>query len=594
MSSLVRLARPDSTPTLTPSKLDTLPDQALQTATTTSPPAPESVEQDAWSDIESDDDIALESQIEDVEHDSATEQPLDVVDDAQTPTSSSHAQDHFQENPLFGLLTSLKLQPFPASPAFSAVNEPAISTPQRSSSAPPEEVAPRELRPTPRISDDTAILHAFLSRAAASKRPTPISKRESLSNRRDSDAVRQALASPAKNDILAELDPNSPSPRKPLLSPGNLDSDTAADCPTIVDASQISRAVTTTHVPSGEQRVMRRSIRSRSRLSNFTPLVEAASSKSSSAAAPNKITIRSATDRLTLKRTDAQELASQTRTNTRKNKGGSVMPVVRLCKLAAEAASPEVFADDTSSAVPTKTARGIRWDQTLVYFQEYTNESETQDLDSVEAGPQDNATLGDVIIASTPTKAWARRPKTVSHPAEPDLALETIAPSSEPELDDTAVAAGDTSKVQLPKKRRSRLATPAKALLAPASLLPTDVALSGLPNPSIPAKKSSASSLPAPRKLNLEGSLTDGKENRPTNTPKKSGIPSIKAVLPKLEPRTDAAAEAERPGLASPAKKRAKNGIPKSVPRAPSHREEDLQLPSLCSPAKKRVRPRVL
>ena len=69
----------------------------------------------------------------------------------------------------------------------------------------------------PRVSDDTALLQAFLNRAAEGKNSRRISatKRESITNRRDSDAVRQALASPAKAEVLADLDPNSPSPRKP-------------------------------------------------------------------------------------------------------------------------------------------------------------------------------------------------------------------------------------------------------------------------------------------------------------------------------------------------------------------------------------------
>ena len=72
----------------------------------------------------------------------------------------------------------------------------------------------QEARIRPRISDDTAILHAFLNRAAANRKQPSVSKRESLENQKDSNVVRQALASPAKAEVLAELDPNSPSPHK--------------------------------------------------------------------------------------------------------------------------------------------------------------------------------------------------------------------------------------------------------------------------------------------------------------------------------------------------------------------------------------------
>lgn len=577
------------------------------------------MDQDAWSDIESDDDTPEEAQSQQLEDEpeakgdteseeaclvdeptlnylepsvyvSGKDHPAlqdtpDLSDDAENPMSPARGQD----------AQTATLPAYPTPPQLRAPASPALSTPHRSSSAPPEQVTPHEHRPIPRISDDTAILHAFLNRAAASKRPTPIAKRESLSNRRDSDVVRQALASPAKNDVLGELDPNSPSPRKALLPPGTDDYE-AATGPSSQVVPQVARAAAATPLPPGEQRVMRRSIRSRGRLSTFMPLVESTPSRAASAGAPNKITIGSATDRVALKRTDAQELALLTRTNTRKNKGGSIMPVLRLCKLAAEPTSPDLLADDSSDTARAKLTRGIRWDQTLVYYQHHTNDGETQDPDSAEAAPQETAKLGDAIIAPTPTKSRARRPKALGQPAGQELASETIAPSSDP---DTAVAADDTSKAGLPKKRRSRIATPAKALLAPASLLPADVAsLADPPTTSTTAKRSSTRSLPAPRKLNLDASVTDGKENRLVSTPKKSGIPSIKMALPKLDPPTDTGIEAERIGLASPAKKRAKSGMPKTaigtVQRAPTQKDEDLQLPGLCSPAKKRARPRIL
>ena len=87
---------------------------------------------------------------------------------------------------------------------------------ERAASAPPEEPQMSPQKPAkPRVSDDTALLQAFLNRAAESKSSRKVSatKRESISNRRDSDTIRQALASPAKADVLGDLDPNSPIPR---------------------------------------------------------------------------------------------------------------------------------------------------------------------------------------------------------------------------------------------------------------------------------------------------------------------------------------------------------------------------------------------
>ncbi|KAK3066626.1 hypothetical protein LTR53_016949, partial [Teratosphaeriaceae sp. CCFEE 6253] len=93
--------------------------------------------------------------------------------------------------------------------------QPTPSPFQRAASAPPEEpqISPRKTI-KPRISDDTALLQAFLNRAAESKSSRRLSatEKESLCNRRDSDTIRQALASPARPDVLMEMDPNSPAP----------------------------------------------------------------------------------------------------------------------------------------------------------------------------------------------------------------------------------------------------------------------------------------------------------------------------------------------------------------------------------------------
>ncbi|GAB7350452.1 hypothetical protein MBLNU459_g1056t1 [Dothideomycetes sp. NU459] len=624
-----------------------LPDQAPghQASPPASLPTFESVDQDAWIDIDSDEDAAEEppadesqasptsAEIEDhlptlhdshAVHETVSQNTPRLLEQSQSPTELFRARVAYVEaSSSSEPATLLQFGSHPDLPAFSAAvasEQSPISTPQRSSSAPPEDVAPSEPRPLPRMSDDTAMLHAFLNRAAATKKPTLISKRESLSNRRDSDAVRHALASPAKNDVLGELDPNSPSPRKSQQPHDRIEPEAEEGSSPIPAALEEPRAVADMAAPSGEQRVMRRSIRSRGRLSHFMPMVEAPPSKASAASAPNKITIRSATDRVALKRTDAQEMALLTRTNTRKNKGGSVMPVLRLCKLAAEATSPDLVTSDGAGTALSKPTRGIRWDQTLVYYQDSSNEATSVDPDIAEAEPRESAVLGDVTIAPTPTKMRAaRRPRIPSQAAGGESAALADIPveQQQPERADP-VAAEDTSKAQPPKRRRSRIATPAKALLAPpASLLqPAAVAIGPEPSEPVPGtatKKSVTRALPAARKLVLDGGggggggggpPTDGKENRTASTPKKTGIPSIKSALPRLDPSTGVgvgvgagmgASDAERLGLASPAKKRAKSGVPKTtvlVPRATAHREDEL--PGLSSPAKKPVRPRNL
>ena len=72
------------------------------------------------------------------------------------------------------------------------------------------ETEPEDATMTFAFDDDTALLKNFLSRAAASKanKAENIARRESLQNRRDSDVVRHALASPRK--VLEDKDPTRP------------------------------------------------------------------------------------------------------------------------------------------------------------------------------------------------------------------------------------------------------------------------------------------------------------------------------------------------------------------------------------------------
>lgn len=93
-------------------------------------------------------------------------------------------------------------------------SKPQSPAPRRLHSPPPPprpESGPDDVTMTVAIDDDTAILKDFLTRAAASKAEkaaVTTHKRESLQNRRDSDIIKHALASPRK--VLEEKDPNSP------------------------------------------------------------------------------------------------------------------------------------------------------------------------------------------------------------------------------------------------------------------------------------------------------------------------------------------------------------------------------------------------
>lgn len=426
----------------------------------------------------------------------------------------------------------------------------------RSSSAPPEDTSPPESAPPPRISDDTAILHAFLNRAAASKRPIPAAKRESLENRRDSDVVRQALASTDKPEPLAELDPNSPpSPQK-------------SQSPVIETEVEVEKPLAATEAQpatSTRSKAPRRTTRTRAPPPSQTK--------------PAKIAIRSAADHVALKRSEAQELALLTRSNTRKNKGKSVMPVARLLKIASEDAPADVPVESTEGQDDSRPVRrGVQWDQTLAYYKEF----ESDLADSPPTKPK-----------SRQTRVSARALEPLAPPVEEPSSSAPEAASSEPATAEPDVPASVVSEQpqtdapapqqpQLPRpasnKRKSRIATPAR---------PTKIA---------PVKADrSAPHPPALHAPALAGQTEAPQENR-LGTPKKPhtpffGIKPTSSLSSRLDlpPKHDVApfapAAPALPGLSSPAKKRVKSTLGKSAVR-PS--QKDAELPGLTSPAKRK------
>lgn len=451
----------------------------------------------------------------------------------------------------------------------------------RSSSAPPEDTNPPDIVPSPRISDDTAILHAFLSRAAASKRPITASKRESIENRRDSDVVRQALASADKPGITNEVDPNMlPSdsdPQSPMIE--------ADPEPEPEPVYPVVEPPTST---PDKPKAPRRTTRTRTPASAQTK--------------PAKIAIRSAANHVALKRTEAQELASLTRLNTRKNKGKSVMPPVRLQALSDENIPDHVAAEtpapDQIESEKKTLRRGIQWDQTLAYIQEF--ESDEPD--------------------SPPNKPKARQTRVSARAMEPFVPIstdESVASvvADEPvmsekgaipaatatattlnETDATEAVEGkptqtsSTSPIEriprpraAPSKRKSRIATPAR----PSKLAPVKPERTATSTPLLPP------TLPLPQVHHQ--SQPEANENR-LGTPKKPPT-SLTALKPtsltsRLEfpPKHDSAASVPAtvglPGLASPAKKRARTTLARSAVR-PAQKDSD-SLPGLASPAKRK------
>ncbi|KAF2220799.1 hypothetical protein BDZ85DRAFT_265770 [Elsinoe ampelina] len=591
-----------------------------------------------WEDVESEDDSEEHRQTGDRElanHNSSAEADKQLIAEQEQLVQASREvvanEDHHTyqqisateakeeqhiDSPVSGVPTTSPTKRSPArrspkktSPIKHLAEIPTLAIPspfQRPTSAPPEETITSENWYRPRISDDTAILHAFLSRAAANKKP--LAKRESLTNRRDSGAIRHALASPAKPDVLTELDANSPSPHKSarveIEEKGKAASDEKS--PSSRKAEELTE----------ETKPKRRSGRSRARPALLLDQMTA----DEPVKGPNKITIRGPTEQVNLKKNEVAELAAQTRSNTRKNKGQSIMPIARLSKLADEAV--EVLSEDMESK-PNQEGRNVHWDETLAYFSKSPEQSLEADPEAGEVPDTVQETSGKEAAATSPPKSRSKRAKVAS----PKKAA--------PEPDQEPVVSTPAPK-PAPSKRRSRIATPAKGLLSK-SLLPEDVVPhTNEPEPTKPAPTTAPVSrkraLPTPKRSAhavvsaLKQCATDsaptaapaqpGLGSRPPLSPRKaapttaSSIPSLGTFAPRMNSEipklnfdeavgtnfkaknktSQSGAEEEQvPGLASPAKRRrGVLGLRRQVRETKEEREETL--PGLMSPAKKRTR----
>ncbi|SMQ48967.1 unnamed protein product [Zymoseptoria tritici ST99CH_3D7] len=495
------------------------------------------------------------------------------------------------------------------------IDDAAASMPVRSSSAPPEEPQMSPRRPKqPRISDDTALLQAFLHRAAESKTTKDVSttaKRESIENRRDSGSVREALASPedrvVPSDVLADLDPNSPSPRKQSIAVNAAESSRPEK--ELIDLDEDELAL---HSPT------RKTFRKSGRVKKQAQILPA-----SAHSAPNRISIRGATDGVVLKKSEAQELALTTRTNTRKNKSGAVLPPMRLRSMAAEGLMGKTDTLDVEMDIEHPPGRRtVKWSETLVAFQEGANEPEISVL-SDELGNEDGVDTEMVGVptapapADTPSKPRLRRLK----PPRTTASSAAAAKSSEAEVASLPAEPKPKPRIQ---KRSSRIATPAKLKGAANSLLHLDSIEPDVVAPAEPKPQQAAASkgpvsrrkttTTAPSKLraptptsqtSLSASIAPvGKENSLIASPPKkrsgaaaksnataAGLPSMKSLPPKLDFGSKNGNAGEMLGLSTPAKKKT---VVRTVftPQESlvSGKDESMSIPGMGSPAKKRTR----
>lgn len=419
------------------------------------------------------------------------ERGLDATDDAEV-TEASLQLDIQEEYEREGEVASQPPTPIATASGVNDITDgltlaptpsrtpPREHTPKKLLSPPPPlrvDLGPEDATMTLVMDDDTAILKSFLSRAAASKaeRSAMITRRSSLENRRDSDIVRHALASPRK--VLEEKDTNSPT---------KIDSESTL---TLTDTMVAQPETEESASPSAEQpqgedstevKAEKGSRRSSRAKKSRLPAPAAAQTQT------NKIAIRRAdgTDPVVLKKTDAQELALITRNNTRKNKQGAFMVSLRLLKLQAEAIlAPPVDLDAEAEKPPVPGRRGIRWDETLAYYQEHA--------DSIAAQQAEAESLATPDELSLPVPTAAKRVKAKT-PAD---------------------------KNSTPKIRRARglgtaNGTPGKGLLETASLLPDAVQeeKAAAAQPAAPAPV--ARSIPKPRvtkKLSVPSAPADSK-----------------------------------------------------------------------------------
>ncbi|KAF2003707.1 hypothetical protein P154DRAFT_617604 [Amniculicola lignicola CBS 123094] len=290
------------------------------------------------------------------------------------------------------------------------------------------------------LDDDTALLKDFLNRAAANKanKAANIIRRTSLQNRRDSDAVRTALASPRK--VLEDKDPNSPS---------KYDNDVTLD---LSQTLTLDIGLQPPSFPSGDQletddaedtrssRNSRRSTRIR------TPRPYAATTQQLQTA---KISVRrtDGNEHIVLKKSEAQKTSLLTQANTRKNKQGAFPVSLKLRKLASEAAMASTINDASAAEGRDPKKKNVRWDAQLAYFQDETT------------------TLASVMEAAAEAESLAT----------PDELSGSI---PEPPAKSKSRPSKDKSSTPRARKVRNLGAsngTPGKGLLAPSSLLPAEV-----------------------------------------------------------------------------------------------------------------------
>lgn len=251
------------------------------------------------------------------------------------------------------------------------------------------------------LEDDKAFLRSFLDRAAASKVvKVPVStedgdkssctRRESLQNRRDSDVVRQALASPRQP--LEQKDGNLFSPlvisKQEDLPPKSIE-------PNIADGLILP--------PIDE--LLKKPGRGSPRRSGRTRTTRSMISGPSKERTQISVRLNEGNDTINLTKSEAQVTAIVTRRNTRKNKGAALSVPDRLVKWRADF---EVLGKDGMTPDPThpstKTKR-VEWTATICFLDQTTGTQGVEPLVDGSSNPDDELHPPDSVPSVPPARS---------------------------------------------------------------------------------------------------------------------------------------------------------------------------------------------
>jgi len=264
------------------------------------------------------------------------------------------------------------------------------------------------------LDDDKKMLLDFLSRAEASKakRVANMRRRSSLSYRLDSNAIKAALASPRKASYDAEVE----GPESPAKAGPEPVAELAIEAPSssVEDVPMLDEPIPKETIPSSvetevEQPESAEHDAKRTRRSTRLPK-QAKNILSETPSAPSAITIfrTDGQELRVVKDAEARALATTTRANTRRNKGGAVRVLEMLLKLKSIVnAEPQQEVEQVEDEKPGR----IRWKEELAQYREIAAREEPAEVGS--APPED---VPESDTTTTQDSSETSRPKAIPRP----------------------------------------------------------------------------------------------------------------------------------------------------------------------------------